>query len=169
MTPKRLFKGIYILTVKTLKYWALKYCMHSVLLYPLNSKTLRPFLWRLIGCKVGKKVRIGYDVAIDVINSNLIIIDDEVTITNHALFLCHKRNLDSYVVDGKYCDLPYKKERIHIKKGATIGMKAIILPGVTVGEGAIVGIGSVVTKDVPAWSIVTGNPARVIKQLEIQN
>lgn len=47
-----------------------------------------------------------------------------------------------------------------------IGMNVIILKGVTVGEGAIVGAGSVVTKDVPAWTVVAGNPARVVKVLK---
>jgi acetyltransferase-like isoleucine patch superfamily enzyme len=46
-----------------------------------------------------------------------------------------------------------------------IGMHSIILKGVTVGEGAIVAAGSVVTKDVPAWSVVAGNPAKVVKTL----
>ncbi len=44
-------------------------------------------------------------------------------------------------------------------------MNCIILKGVTIGKGAIVGAGSVVTKDVPAWTLVAGNPARVIKDL----
>lgn len=47
-------------------------------------------------------------------------------------------------------------------------MNAIILKGVTIGEGAIVGAGSVVTKDVPPWTVVAGNPARVVKKLEIE-
>ena len=46
-----------------------------------------------------------------------------------------------------------------------IGMNVIILKGVTIGEGAIVGAGSVVTRDVPAWSVVAGNPAKVVKCL----
>ena len=50
-----------------------------------------------------------------------------------------------------------------IKDKAWIGFNTIILKGVTIGEGAIVGAGSVVTKDVPDWSIVAGNPAKVIK------
>ena len=44
-------------------------------------------------------------------------------------------------------------------------MNCIILKGVTIGEGAIVGAGSVVTKDVPAWTVVAGNPAKVVKTL----
>jgi acetyltransferase-like isoleucine patch superfamily enzyme len=52
-----------------------------------------------------------------------------------------------------------------IKTGASIGSSATLLCGVTVGENAIVGAGSVVTKDVPANSVVAGNPARVMKQL----
>lgn len=54
---------------------------------------------------------------------------------------------------------------ILIKSNAWIGMNCIILKGVTIGEGAIVGAGSVVTKDVPEWTVVGGNPARIIKVL----
>ncbi len=55
---------------------------------------------------------------------------------------------------------------IKICDDAWIGMNVIILKGVTVGEGAIVGAGSVVTKDVPAWTVVAGNPAKVVKYLK---
>jgi acetyltransferase-like isoleucine patch superfamily enzyme len=54
---------------------------------------------------------------------------------------------------------------ILIKANAWIGMNCIVLKGVTIGEGAIVGAGSVVTKDVPDWTVVGGNPAKVIKVL----
>lgn len=57
---------------------------------------------------------------------------------------------------------------IKICNDAWIGMNVIILKGVTIGEGAIVGAGSVVTKDVPAWSVVAGNPARVVKQIPFE-
>jgi acetyltransferase-like isoleucine patch superfamily enzyme len=56
---------------------------------------------------------------------------------------------------------------IKICDNAWIGMNALILKGVTVGEGAIVAAGSVVTKSVPAWTIVAGNPAKVVKSLEV--
>lgn len=59
-----------------------------------------------------------------------------------------------------------KAAEIHLKKNAWIGARAIILPGVTVGENAIVGSGAVVTHDVPDNAVVVGSPARVIKTLD---
>lgn len=56
-------------------------------------------------------------------------------------------------------------EGIRIEDGAWIGSGAIILDGVTVGRNAVVGAGAVVTKDVPAYSVVVGNPARVVRDL----
>lgn len=74
-------------------------------------------------------------------------------IRNGRNFICHK---DWSKVNSK---------PIKICDDAWIGMNVIILKGVTIGEGAIVGAGSVVTKDVPAWTVVVGNPARVVKSL----
>ncbi len=54
---------------------------------------------------------------------------------------------------------------VHIKDKSWIGFNSIILKGVTIGEGAIVGAGSVVTKDVRPWTIVAGNPARIIREI----
>ena len=56
-------------------------------------------------------------------------------------------------------------KKVTIKDKAWIGFNSIILKGVTIGEGAIVGAGSVVTKDVPDWTIVAGNPAKIIKEI----
>jgi acetyltransferase-like isoleucine patch superfamily enzyme len=53
----------------------------------------------------------------------------------------------------------------HIKKGASIGANATILPGITIGEFSMVGAGAVVTEDVPSYAVVAGNPAVVIKYL----
>ena len=53
-----------------------------------------------------------------------------------------------------------------VKKGASLGSSSTILAGITIGEGAIVGAGSVVTKDVPPNTIVAGNPARIIRKIE---
>jgi acetyltransferase-like isoleucine patch superfamily enzyme len=60
-------------------------------------------------------------------------------------------------------ELPDTAKSIIVGDNVWIGGRAILLPGVTIGEGAIVGAGSVVSKDIPAWTIAAGNPARVIK------
>ena len=51
-----------------------------------------------------------------------------------------------------------------VKKGASIGSNATILCGITIGEGSLVGAGAVVTRDVPPWAVVVGNPAKVIRK-----
>ncbi len=56
-------------------------------------------------------------------------------------------------------------EPVTLKRGARIGANSVILPGITIGEEAVVGAGTVVTKDVPAYVIVVGNPARVIGEV----
>ncbi len=55
---------------------------------------------------------------------------------------------------------------VHIKRNAWIGMGAIILPGVTIGENAIIAAGAVVSKDVPDNALVGGTPAKMIKSLD---
>lgn len=57
-------------------------------------------------------------------------------------------------------------KKIHIKKNAWIGARVNILPGVTIGENAIIGTGSIVTKDIPDNAVAVGNPARVVKMIE---
>ena len=54
---------------------------------------------------------------------------------------------------------------IHIKKNAWIGARVNILPGVTIGENAIVGTGSIVTKDIPDNAVAVGNPAKIVKYI----
>ena len=58
-----------------------------------------------------------------------------------------------------------KYAKIIIKNKAWIGFNSIILKGITIGEGAIIGAGSVVTRDVPDWTIVAGNPAKIIREI----
>lgn len=81
-------------------------------------------------------------------------IDDELDDVRHGRhFIANKDWSDVNSKPIKICD------------DVWIGMNVIILKGVTVGEGAIVGAGSVVTRDVPAWTVVAGNPAKVVKTL----
>ncbi|WP_457286822.1 acyltransferase [Pedobacter sp. UYP24] len=69
-----------------------------------------------------------------------------------------------HLLDNKNWEVVNTKP-IRINSNAWIGMNCIILKGVTIGKGAIVAAGSVVTKDVPDWTIVGGNPAKVIKEI----
>lgn len=61
---------------------------------------------------------------------------------------------------------PEHFSRIHIKKNASIGANATLLAGVTIGAYAMVGAGAVVTKDVPDYAVVVGNPAKIIRYVE---
>jgi len=130
------------------------------------SLRLRPWLWKLTGVKVQGKISIGYDVFYDVNSARYITIEEGVWITSRVLLLCHQRDISKYSVGENINKLPYLFGNITLKKGCHIGMDTIIMPGVTIGEGAIIGAGSVVTKDIPAWTIAVGNPARVIKQIQ---
>lgn len=127
---------------------------------------LRPAIWRLTGCKIGKNVSIGYDVYYDVSNASYIKIEDGVWIASRCLILCHKRDLSQYSVGKDYNELGYNKSRVVLQKGCVIGMNSIIMPGVTVGEGAIIGVNSMVVKDIPAWTIAVGSPAKVVKNIQ---
>lgn len=78
-----------------------------------------------------------------------------------------KKGLDENKI-GIYKDWSnVKSGKITIKDKAWIGFNCIILKGVTIGEGAIVGAGSVVTKHVPDWTIVAGNPAKIIREIPV--
>lgn len=154
-----IFKKIFILLIYGYSYY-------SIVLEPLNLKIIRAVCWKLMGCKIGKRVVIGHGVSLDYGNSNLITIEDNVIITNRSTLLCHKRNLDNYRINDNGQELPYIYNGITLRKGCQIGINSTIMPGVTVGEGAIVGACSLVTNDVPDWSIAVGNPAKVVKQIK---
>ena len=89
----------------------------------------------------------------------------EIKIGNNVIF-GPKTTIWTYNHDYKGSHLPYGGPdilgKVEIEDNVWVGMNAIILPGVTIGEGAIIGAGSVVTKDVPKFSIVGGNPIKII-------
>ena len=120
----------------------------------------------MTGCHIGKGVEIGLDVYYDLDNANMIYVEDDVWITSRCLLLCHKRNISQYYRGERIKDTPYIIKPICLKRGCHIGMGATIMPGVTVGEGAVVGAGALVTKDVPAWTVVAGVPAKVVRIIE---
>ncbi len=144
----------------------MKFLMDSWLLAPFSPRKLRPWIIRTMGGSVGKNVFVGSKLWIDTGHANMIVLDDHVHIASECTLLCHQRNLSNYSVGDDYAKLGYKVEKIHLKKGCLIGQRTMILPGVTVGEGAIIGAYSLVTKDIPAWTIATGRPTKVIKQIQ---
>ena len=111
-------------------------------------------------CFIENDVKIGNNVTIKcgVQIWDGITIEDNVFIGANVTFT-NDRNPKSRNTD-------WVLEKTHICKGASIGANATILPGITIGENAVVGAGSVVTKDVPANTIVYGNPAVVKKSCE---
>ncbi len=133
----------------------------------------------LYGCEIGDDVRIGTFVEIQKgakignrckISSHSFIcegvtLEDEVFIGHNVTFI-NDLYPRSTTADGQLqTEADWKCVPTLVKKGASIGSSATLLCGITVGEYAIVGGGSVVTKDVPAHSVVVGNPAKVLKML----
>jgi len=143
----------------------MKYVMNSWLLSPFLPRRIRPWVWKKVGCKVGNGCFIGDNVRFDVGHSDMITLEDSVSVAGGARLLCHQRDFTEYFVGDDYMKLGYTVKPIVLKKGCLVGMESFVMPGVTIGEGAIVGAGSLVTKDVPAWTVVTGRPAKVIKHI----
>ena len=83
--------------------------------------------------------------------------------TQGVMILTHQRDLKKLRAGMSVMSLDLKHLDVRIKRNAHIGIGAIIMPGVTIGEGSIIGAGAVVTKDIPDFSIAVGVPARVIK------
>jgi len=139
--------------------------MNSTLLEPFNPRRIRPWILRKLGASVGKDVFIGEYVRPDLNHCDLITIEDGVHIAADVRLLCHKKDLSIYRVDDIYGQQPYKYGAIRLCKNCAIGTGTLVMPGVTVGEGAVVGAGSLVTKDIPAWTIAIGRPAKVVKEI----
>lgn len=135
------------------------------ILEPIEPRKLRPFILRRMGCKVGKGCFMGDYIRIDTSHPDMITIEDSVSIASGSRLLCHQRDFSDFCVGDDYMKLGYVVKPIVLKKGCLVGMESFVMPGVTIGEGAIVGAGSLVTKDIPAWTIAAGRPAKVLKEI----
>jgi acetyltransferase-like isoleucine patch superfamily enzyme len=92
-------------------------------------------------------------------------IEDDVFIGHNVTFVNDTYPRATSAAGGLQTEADWKVEPTVVKKGASIGSSVTLLANVTIGEQAIVGAGSVVTKDVPAQAIVAGNPARIFRKL----
>jgi len=143
-----------------------------------ENVVLQDFI-NLYGCRIGDNTKIGPFVEVQrnaavgrncKIQSHCFIcegvtIEDEVFVGHGVMFINDRYPRAATEAGALQTEADWSVVRTLVKKGASIGSNATILCGVTVGEGAIVEAGSVVTKDVPARTIVAGNPAKVIRKI----
>ena len=134
----------------------------------------------LYGCEIGDNTKIGAFVEIQKnskigrnckISSHSFVcegvhIEDSVFIGHNVTFINDLYPRAANPGGGMQTEEDWEVVPTFIKKGTSIGSSATILAGVTIGENAIVGAGSVVTKDVPSFTIVAGNPARVLRKIK---
>jgi acetyltransferase-like isoleucine patch superfamily enzyme len=133
----------------------------------------------LYGCEVGEETKIGAFVEIQKnsrvgkrckISSHTFIcegveIEDNVFIGHSVTFINDSYPRATAASGELQTEADWKVEKTIVRKGSSIGSGSTILSNVAIGENAIVGAGSVVTKDVPANAIVAGNPAKVLRYL----
>ena len=134
----------------------------------------------MYGCTVGDDTKIGAFVEIQKnafigkrckISSHTFVcegvtIEDEVFVGHGVVFINDIYPRATTEGGGLQTEADWSVSKTLIKKRASIGSGATILANITIGENAIVGAGAVVTKDVPANTIVAGNPARVLRKIE---
>jgi UDP-2-acetamido-3-amino-2,3-dideoxy-glucuronate N-acetyltransferase len=142
------------------------------------GKNVRIFAFtNLYGCEIGDDVKIGTFVEIQKgakignrckVSSHTficegVILEDEVFVGHNVTFINDTKPRAANADGSLQTEADWKCVETLVKKGASIGSSATLLCGITVGEGAMIGAGSVVTKDVPAGAVVAGNPARIMQ------
>ncbi len=147
-----------------------------------NVKIFHPSLVNLYGCRIGDDTKVGAFVEIQKnarigarckISSHTfvcegVVIDDEVFV-GHGVMFINDRYPQAANVDGNLqTEADWAVEPTRVKRRASIGSNATVLCGVSIGEGALVGAGAVVTRDVPDFAIVAGVPARVVGDTRVR-
>ncbi|MCL6612493.1 MAG: acyltransferase [Peptococcaceae bacterium] len=117
----------------------------------IPSLKVKNWLYRRLGMKVGRDVSVGLAAMMDVFFPELINIGDNSVIGYNATILCHE-----------FLVREYRTGEVVIGRDVMIGANSTILPGVSIGDGAVVGAGALVNRDVPPGVMVAGVPARVV-------
>ncbi|RMZ50145.1 acyltransferase [Flavobacteriaceae bacterium PRS1] len=125
---------------------------------PFNS--LRVKFHKLRGVKIGKNVMIGLQVTLDHSYPEMITIEDDVSLAGNNYILTHSNPYPHFSNVFESFVAP-----VHIKKRAWLGIGAIVLPEVIIGEYSVIAAGSVVTKSIPPKVIAGGIPAKVLKDI----
>jgi acetyltransferase-like isoleucine patch superfamily enzyme len=147
-------RGLHVTLVQKLLHQAARACI---------PPGLRLWLYRRMGISIGRNVFVGLDTWLDDQFPELIAIEDDVTISFRVMVVVHDdaRRLDRTEAGAGHGTVA----PVVLKRGCYLGAGCIVLPGVTVGERAVVGAGAVVTRDVPPATVVAGVPAKVVKEL----
>ena len=120
----------------------------------------RKWLQRKRGVKIGRGVHWGSNIVVDYPFPNFVTVEDGASIAGNDYFLAHNKPLDYH----KNCSESFVAPVI-VRKNAWVAINVTVLPGVEIGEGAIVSAGSVVSKDIPPLTVAKGNPAKVVADL----
>ena len=121
---------------------------------------VRKWLQRQRGVKIGKNVHWGTHVIVDYPYPYFVKVEDGASISGNDYFLAHCKPLDYH---SKCADSYVAPIIVH--KHAWIAVNVTVLPGVEIGEGAIVSAGSVVSKDIPPFTVAKGDPAKVVADI----
>lgn len=135
--------------------------IYMLLAYVCPNNTLRIWFHRQRGVNIGKNVYLGMFCFLDNLQPTFIYIEDNVSINAGTMILTHFNPMKQYA--------PILQARVApvlIKKGAIVAVRSTIMPGVEIGEYAIVSAGSIVEKHVPSYTMVKGNPAKKIAEYE---
>lgn len=129
---------------------------------PMPSRKWRPLIVKMGGVNVKNpsKTFIGEDVLFDTNYPENITVEEGVRLTSGCKIVTH------FMVSAEN---RYLRGDVHICKGAYLGMNVLVVKPVRIGERAVVGAGSVVTKDIPDYEVWAGVPARFIKRIEPNN
>ncbi|HZF00395.1 MAG TPA: acyltransferase [Methylomirabilota bacterium] len=133
----------------------------------------------LYGCEIGDDVKIGTFVEIQKgakignrckISSHTficegVVLEDEVFVGHHVVFTNDRYPRATNENGGLQTESDWHCVPTLVRRGASIGSGAVLICGITVGKNAMIGAGSIVTKNVPPDTIVAGNPARIVKSL----